>query len=691
MAVAAAALFADVASAQTAPSHAPVITRPVIADFTAETFTFFWGPPAQNTGAPITGYRIFREQTAGKQPTAHPTVCDSANFSVSLENHAFTLSDQSEWFRHTAHPLGNPPTVAVGSTHGNCYRWKIAAVNEHGTGPAATTAPILARGFVVTVDGKKIVRAYDTTRTAGNARVPCADGEYGVYGYKGNWGVGCAPPEKLGQAETCHALRDRNPSLASAHRGTFCGIEDLPASSTICSDLEFTDLGEVPFWKMGVLGTLERCQIDNPCGGTFSEYNTDYRECLCTGWATPKASGSGCECNTAGADSNCECPGIVGRIYLAESNACGCATGEEVVSELGACYAVCEEGETRFTNTDLGTTACMTPDSICATQGWAYDSATGKCQVPVTSAGTDYDGCFVSGASAPQCDDVFGESFAFPASSTVVWTLYNAFDSRASNTNPAVATAMGLYRDAVVARHNGDPDYLSGPIGNLGDHGSVTNRFIAQHTQDAFAAAGITFDEGANNLANEIRAAFSQIPIPTPFVFNCGEGATPATANTIGATQCQCGGAKPVLSGGVCVAQCPQGELADAGVCRTSCSTGSFPLDGACVSPAEKCEGRGWSASTESGVYGCAINFRDAADAAGAQGSHCGFALCDDYFGPDLEFPQRPADGSNPVYIYNCDPDGTTGLVPVFADGSTECRRRSLLLRLRLFLEGPLR
>ncbi len=323
-----------------APSHAPSVTRPVAADFVAETFTLFWRPPAQNTGAPITGYRIFREQNAKTQPTAHPTVCNSANFSVSLEDHAFTLTDPSEWFQHTVHPLGNPPTAAPGSTHGKCYRWQIAAVNQHGTGPTTATVPILSRGFVVTEDGEQVVRAYDTTRTdnseeGGGARVPCPTGEYGVYGYKGDWGVGCAPPQSLGQAETCHALRDRNPALASAHRETFCGIEDMPASSTICADLGFTDLGEVEFYKNNELGSLERCEIADPCSGTFSEYNADHRECLCAGWATPKASGNGCECTTAGADDNCECPGPVGATYLVASNACGCPEGQEIVS--GAC------------------------------------------------------------------------------------------------------------------------------------------------------------------------------------------------------------------------------------------------------------------------------------------------------------------------------------------------------------------
>lgn len=154
--------------------------------------------------------------------------------------------------------------------------------------------------------------------------------------------------------------------------------------------------------------------------------------------------------------------------------------------------------------------------------------------------------------------------------------------------------------------------------------------------------------------------------------------------------------AEQKVSDGVCVSECPQGRLTDGRVCRTACLTGKVPLDGVCVSPQEKCEGRGWTAYEVLGVPTCEIRYRDAADAAGVPATVCHLSLCNIHFGPDLEFPQRPADGSSPVYVYNCDPDGTTGLVPAtFADGSTECARqeahRRLQLRLRLFLEGPLR
>ena len=56
---------------------------------------------------------------------------------------------------------------------------------------------------------------------------------------------------------------------------------------------------------------------------------------------------------------------------------------------------------------------------------------------------------------------------------------------------------------------------------------------------------------------------------------------------------------------------------------------------------------------------------------------------CSEIFGPYSQdrvrdnnyFPQKPADGSKPHYVYNCDPDGTSGMIPATINtiGATEC------------------
>ena len=310
---------------------------------------------------------------------------------------------------------------------------------------------------------------------------------------------------------------------------------------------------------------------------------------------------------------------------------------------------------------ESGACVSQTPDFLCTSQGWPHDPASAKCSIPITSAGTDYDGCFTSGQNDPQCSDVFGESLAFPASlSGVALTLYNAFDSRTSNSNADVATAMRIYRDAVAARHNGDPNYLSGPLGNLDDNGPVTNIYIGQWTRQAFAVVGIAFDEDSGNLPNEIRTAFAAVPVRAPFVFNCGPGATPATANTISATQCQCADPNPYLHNGACRAQCPAQTI---------------PLNGECVppTPANKCRAANWETSQNLCNISVA-NFQSNASTmtAALRFNQCALAQnenlpeCSVVFGPELKFPVKPA--APVTYPFNCDADQSRGLIPATAN-----------------------
>ena len=49
--------------------------------------------------------------------------------------------------------------------------------------------------------------------------------------------------------------------------------------------------------------------------------------------------------------------------------------------------------------------------------------------------------------------------------------------------------------------------------------------------------------------------------------------------------------------------------------------------------------------------------------------------LCSEIFGADFNFPQKPTDGSDPRYVFSCDPDGSNGLIPATINtiGATEC------------------
>ena len=97
--------------------------------------------------------------------------------------------------------------------------------------------------------------------------------------------------------------------------------------------------------------------------------------------------------------------------------------------------------------------------------------------------------------------------------------------------------------------------------------------------------------------------------------------------------------------------------------------------------PTEKCTGAGWSVSD---VF-CSIKVHEVvgngnhSNRAACQITNLGLGtvndLCTNIFGADLAFPQKPTDGSEPEYVYNCDPNGSKGLIPATINtiAATEC------------------
>ena len=124
------------------------LTRPVAANWSDESFTVYWRPPAED-GGEITGYRIFRSQGNSRDNDRRPLDCDLPSFSYdrSFETYAFTVTvGQAGLYEYTMRPRG--PSKTLGVTHGLCMRWHIAAVNSAGVGATVVTDPILSRGYV---------------------------------------------------------------------------------------------------------------------------------------------------------------------------------------------------------------------------------------------------------------------------------------------------------------------------------------------------------------------------------------------------------------------------------------------------------------------------------------------------------------------------------------------------------------
>ena len=177
--------------------------------------------------------------------------------------------------------------------------------------------------------------------------------------------------------------------------------------------------------------------------------------------------------------------------------------------------------------------------------------------------------------------------------------------------------------------------------------------------------------------------AFSTDGATLRFVYNCdlngNKRLIPATTNTIAATECTCPAGEAVQNG-VCAA-CPSGQIVQNGVCAVACPAGQLIKSGVCAAPTtpeEKCTAAKWS--YHFGQDACYINFKISG---GSNQMACGFdetpsfhnyIPCEDVFGADYSLPFKPS-GSNPVYVYNCDPNDESGLIPATVNtiGATEC------------------
>ena len=227
----------------------------------------------------------------------------------------------------------------------------------------------------------------------------------------------------------------------------------------------------------------------------------------------------------------------------------------------------------------------------------------------------------------------------------------------------------------------------------------------------------VIYDETASTQFPKCADAYDDPPqFPTAtgtddqrsFVWNCSQdgsidGALPASANTISATECGCdnnggyAGDYPnceACTGGRAVIDnacaCPPGMIVREDVCVAGCLSGQTLIGGVCIASAvvEKCEDTGWSLSAAEGSCGILVTLSGgkASDKCYLSGSAS--PQCEEVFGGTVNYfpsPTLAADGATTLrFIYDCDPNGKRGgMIPATANTimATECGCDSGTLR----------
>ena len=167
------------------------------------------------------------------------------------------------------------------------------------------------------------------------------------------------------------------------------------------------------------------------------------------------------------------------------------------------------------------------------------------------------------------------------------------------------------------------------------------------------------------------------------FVYNCdpegSNGLIPATVNTVGATECACPIGASVMDG---VCHCPigQGVLLDGMTCGM-CPGDLVVRDRVCAPTTEHlcATSKGWTYNESDDSCGIKVTL-----SGGAVSNKCHMTgslspQCATVFGSLEGIPQKDdnsAAGGDSPFIYNCDPEGSNGLLPATINtiGATACK-----------------
>ena len=355
-----------------------------------------------------------------------------------------------------------------------------------------------------------------------------------------------------------------------------------------------------------------------------------------------------CACADGGDYPDCACPFGQG---LLNDNTCGvCPPGQGVQAGGNRC-AVCPYGEGVLADGNCG---------VCPSGQGVRDSTNtcGVCpsgQVPQAGA---CNAC--SGGQTPQ-DGVC----ACPAG----WTF--------------IKDLRECYPDAVAETADKCVDSGHSRISHgAWDEPDFSCRIKNQNSQTAVDLEECRFPDAVKSrnpnvrLCSEVFGPDLNFPAPTlnaggatlSFVFNCDpdgtNGMIPAAINTIGATECACPAGERAVEFASGEILCYPQMVADAAdKCRRSGHVPAYGLP------------------SGTNLHACVVSTRNADSQDGGQptcllsDSAADSPRCSEVFGPDLAFPQKPAVATTLTYVYNCDPNNRTGIVPATANtiGATEC------------------
>ena len=320
----------------------------------------------------------------------------------------------------------------------------------------------------------------------------------------------------------------------------------------------------------------------------------------------------------------------------------------------------------------------------------------------------------------PSCRLMFGDPPQFPDKAeavnlaTDIYVANCSRDGTIPNTIPATVNTIGATEctcDSSIGGVTGAWPNCACPTGQ----GVLASRVCGacasgEGVLDNGACGACTGGEGV--LANGVCGDCPAGGIPINGVCTCPDGEGRRDDNTCGdcpagrilqngiCTSCPtgqgvlasgvcgvCTGGEGVLANGAC-GVCTGGQSVQDGVCQ--CPAGKIFTDGNCVTPtpAQKCTLAGWTydpyidptfislsgegdcdiptvnSKTGNSILNCDINSPENNS-----------RRCVIRFGPNYDFPKRPSDGSSPTYVFNCDPDDETGLIPATVNtiGATSC------------------